>query len=45
MRWVEHVARVGEVHTRLWWDNLKEGNQVEDLGVDGGIILKFMFKK
>jgi hypothetical protein len=36
---------VGEVHTRLWWENLREGNQVEDLGVDGTIILKFMFKK
>jgi hypothetical protein len=38
MRWVEHVALVGDVHTWLWWENLREGNQLEDLGVDGAII-------
>jgi hypothetical protein len=30
---------MGEVHTGLWWGNLKR-NHLEDLGVDGRIILK-----
>jgi hypothetical protein len=35
----------GEVHTVLWWVNLKEGDHSEDLGVDGKIMLKRIFKK
>jgi hypothetical protein len=45
IRWVGHVARPGEVHTLLWWENLGEENQAENLVVDGAIILKFMFNK
>jgi hypothetical protein len=28
MRWAEHVALMGrgEVHTRVWWGNLREGD-------------------
>jgi hypothetical protein len=30
-----HVRRRGEMHTGFWWGNLKEGDHLEDLGVDG----------
>jgi len=33
------------VHKGFWWGNLREKGQLEDLGVDGRIILKHIFKK
>jgi len=35
-----HVWVRGEVHTEFWWGDLREGDHLEDLGVDGIIILK-----
>ena len=35
----------GEVHTGIWWGNLREGSHLSDLGVDGRIILKCIFEK
>jgi hypothetical protein len=35
----------GEVHTVLWWGNLREGDHLEDPGVDGRIILKWFFER
>ena len=29
----------------IWWENLRETYHLEDLGVDGRIILKFIFRK
>jgi hypothetical protein len=35
----------GEVHTGLRWGNVREGDHLEDTGVDGRIILKWIFEK
>jgi len=47
IRWAGHVARLGteEVHTGVWWVNLKVTNRLEDLRIDGRKILKWIFKK
>jgi len=46
IRWVEHVARMGERkgHTRFCWKNLREGDRLETLGMDRRISLKRIFK-
>ena len=33
------------MHTGFWWTDLREKNQLEELGVDNLIILKWTFKK
>jgi hypothetical protein len=47
MRWAGYVACMGtrEVHTAFWWGDLREGAHLGDSGVDGRIILKWIFKK
>jgi hypothetical protein len=34
-----------EAYTGFWWGNLRERDNFEDLGVDGRIILRWIFRK
>jgi hypothetical protein len=45
MRWghVAHMGRV-EVYTGFWWGNLRERDHLEDPGVKGRVILKWIFR-
>ena len=43
-----HVASMGEnrgVYTEFWWGNLRERDHLEDPGLNGRIILKWIFRK
>jgi len=44
MRWAGYVARMGggEEHTGFWWGNPKKGDHLEDLGMDGRVVLKWI---
>jgi hypothetical protein len=46
MGWAEHVARLEkrreEVHTGFWWVNLRERHHLQDLGIDGRIMLSWI---
>jgi len=35
----------GEVYTGFWWGNQRERNSLEDPGVDGRVILSWIFRK
>jgi hypothetical protein len=47
MRWAGHVARMGrvEVYTGFCCGNLRGRDHLEDQGVDGRIILRWIFRK
>ena len=47
MRWAGHVARMGrrETYTGFWWGNMRERDRLGDPGVDGKIILRWIFRK
>ena len=32
------------MYTAFWWENLREGDHLENPGVDGRIILRWIFK-
>jgi len=36
---------MAEVYTGFWWGNLRERDHLENPGVDGKIILKWIFRK
>jgi hypothetical protein len=40
MRWAGNVPRIQTKRNAFWWRSLQETNQLENLGVDGKIILK-----
>jgi hypothetical protein len=46
MRWMGHLARMGEKAGpfRVCWRNLRTGDHLEELDVDGRIILKCNLK-
>ena len=47
MRWAGHVAYMGvcEAYTGFWWENLRESDHLENPGIDGRIILRWIFRK
>ena len=47
MRWAGHVARMDEERGCIesWWENRREGDHWADLGVDGWIILGWIFRR
>jgi hypothetical protein len=40
-----HVWETGQAHSRFWWGNLSERDHLENLGLAGKVILKWIFKK
>jgi len=46
MRWAGHVARMGErkANTEFCWGNLRRRDNLGDPGIDGRIILRWMFR-
>jgi len=42
---MQHVRGRGEVYTEFWWGNLRDRYYLEHPGVDGTIILKWIFRK
>jgi hypothetical protein len=46
MRWVGHVALMGrgEVGRGFWWGNLRERGHLEDPGLKGRIILRWIIR-
>jgi hypothetical protein len=40
-----NVCVIRGVHREFWWENLRQTDHLKNLGVDGCIILKWIFKK
>jgi hypothetical protein len=47
MRGARHVARMGrgKVHTGFWRGNLRERDHLEDPGIGGRIVLRWIYRK
>jgi hypothetical protein len=35
----------GEMYTGFWWGNMKKRDHLEELGINGRILLRWIFKK
>jgi len=40
-----HIWGTAAVRTGFWWGDLRERDHMEDLGLDGRIILKWILKE
>jgi hypothetical protein len=40
-----HIWGKGELHRGFWWGNVRKRDHWGDVGVDKGVILKWIFKK
>jgi len=40
-----HIRGTGKVQTGFWWGDPREGDHLEDLSIDGRIILNWIFNK
>jgi len=40
-----NIRDIEDVHIGFWWGNPREREHLQDLGVDGRIILKLIYKK
>jgi len=38
-------GRRGEAYTGVWWGNLRERDHLEEPGVEGRLILRWIFRK
>jgi len=47
MKWAGHVACMGrgKSYTGFWWGTLREGDHLGDAGIDGRIILGWIFRR
>jgi hypothetical protein len=47
IKWAGHVACKGrgEAYTGFWWGNLRERDHLEQPGINGRIILRWIFRK
>jgi len=45
-RWVKYTAHTGERRGtyKFWWGTLREREHLEDPGIDGRIILRWIFR-
>jgi hypothetical protein len=46
MRWAgqRHIWETGNMHTGVWWKNLREREHLENVGINGTIIISNTFK-
>jgi len=42
---MQHVWGRGKAYTEFWWGNLREIGHLGDPGVDGRIILRWIFRQ
>jgi hypothetical protein len=47
MRWAEHIAQWGhgDMQMGFWWGKLRERDHLVASGIDGRIILRWIFRK